>query len=73
MLELTNRTKGPLQVMVRSRRKVDTFTTLTIPGVGSGKNVVLIEDERITENIERLRRDKLLVYTYIEDVITKGE
>jgi hypothetical protein len=75
MLKIVNKIRGPLQIMVKSKRKVDSFTTLTIPGIGKGKNIVLLEDERITENIERLRRDKLLEYSYIEDVTEedKGE
>jgi len=73
MLEVTNKLRSPIQIMVRSKRKVDSYTTLTIPGIGGGKNTVILEDERMTENIERLRKDKLLEYKYIEDVKLTGE
>lgn len=54
MIEITNRTKGPTSVMVRSRTKVRSFTFLTIPGKGKGYNVRIIEDEAKTEHVDRL-------------------
>ena len=55
MIEITNRNKFPVQVVVRSRRSTNSFTTLNIPGIGAGKNVYLLEDERATEYITRVK------------------
>lgn len=53
MIEITNRTTSPVQLIVRSRRKARAFTTLIIPGRGAGQNVKVIEDELYTEYIDR--------------------
>ena len=55
MIEITNRQKFPVQLVVRSRKSTNSFTTLNIPGIGAGKNVYLLEDERATEYIERVK------------------
>jgi hypothetical protein len=55
MIEITNRQKFPVQLVVRSRKSTNSFTTLNIPGVGAGKNVYLLEDERATEYITRVK------------------
>ena len=55
MIEITNRQKFPVQIVVRSRKSTNSFTTLNIPGVGAGKNVYLLEDERATEYITRVK------------------
>lgn len=53
MIEITNRTAGPVQLIVRSRKRTRAFTTLIVPGRGSGNNVKVIEDELYTEYIDR--------------------
>lgn len=53
MIEITNRQRWPVQLMVRSRKSPRSFVTLSIPGIGQGKNVYLLEDERVTEDLER--------------------
>ena len=53
MLEITNRQKYPVQLIIRSRRATRSFTTLNIPGVGKGKNIYFLEDERSTDYIDR--------------------
>ena len=55
MIEITNRQKFPVQLVVRSRKSTNRFTTLHIPGIGAGKNVYLLEDERATEYITRVK------------------
>lgn len=60
MIEITNRTSGPLQLLVRSRDKVKSFDTLIIPGRGAGQNVKLIDDELYTEYIDRLEDRQML-------------
>ena len=54
MIEITNKQNGPVQLIVRSRKKIRSFTTLIVPGRGSGNNVKLIEDELYTEYIDRV-------------------
>ena len=55
MIEITNRKKFPVQIIVRSRKATNSFTTLNIPGIGAGKNIYLLEDERVTEYIQRVK------------------
>ena len=72
MIEITNRQKCPVQVLVRSRRSPRSFTTLNIPGIGKGNNIYLLEDERVTDYIERV--EKLgLISTRKINRLTKGE
>lgn len=73
MLEITNKNKFPVQLVVRSRRSVRSFTTLNLPGVGSGKNVYLLEDERSTQYIDRAANDGLVTIRKITQSIAKGE
>jgi hypothetical protein len=75
MLEIKNKNKFPVQVMIRSRSASRSFTTLIIPGVGAGKNVVLIEDEKSTPYLERVEKQHGLITTrHIPDNKTaKGE
>lgn len=58
MIEIKNNTRGPVNLMVRSKRAVRSFTTIIIPGIGSGKNVYLLEDELYTpdSNIDIVKR-----------------
>jgi hypothetical protein len=56
MIEITNKQKSPVQVLVRSRVRPRSFTTLNIPGIGAGKNIYLLEDERATEYIYRVEK-----------------
>lgn len=53
MIEITNLTRGPIQLLIRSRKKTRAFTTLIVPGRGSGHNKMMLEDERSTEYIGR--------------------
>lgn len=53
MLEITNKTKQPIQLVVRSKRAPKAFTVLNIPGIGVNKNVFLLEEERSTDYILR--------------------
>lgn len=55
MIEITNRTKGPIQLVVKSmskNRKGKAISVVNIPGIGAGKNVYLLEDERHTEYVD---------------------
>ena len=63
MIEIRNKNRFPVQLVVRSRKSPRSFTTLNIPGVGSGKNVYYLDDERSTEYIERLEQKFGLITT----------
>lgn len=52
MIEITNTQTSPIQIVVRSKRKLRAFTTMIIPGRGAGKNKVVIEDEAATDYIK---------------------
>jgi hypothetical protein len=73
MLEITNKKRFPVQLIVRSRRASRSFTTLNLPGVGSGKNVYHLEDERSTEYIDRAANDGLIAIKKITNMTRKGE
>lgn len=74
MIEIKNKLKSPIQVIVRSRTAPRQFTTLNIPGIGKGQNVRRIEDELHTEYIDRLEKDGLISTTYIPNQeIRKGD
>lgn len=68
MIEITNMHKSPIQVMVRSKNKVRSFTTLNIPGRGLGNNKVIIADEAITDQILRIEEDKLISTRRIKNI-----
>jgi len=67
MLEITNKTRGPISLVVRSRRATRAFTCKTLPGIGAGQNVYLLEDERTTEYIDRLKNMKLIEVRHVPD------
>jgi len=74
MIEVKNKTRGPVQLVVRSRLAPRAFTTLNIPGIGKGKNVVLIEEERIiSEILERVEKTGMIATRYIKNTKVKGD
>jgi len=60
MIEITNRDRGPVQLIVRSQNKVTGFTTKILPGRGRKKNVCIITDEEWTEQINTLVELKMI-------------
>lgn len=66
MLEITNRQRHPVQLIVRSRRATKSFTTLNIPGIGKGKNIYFLEDERSTDYIDRAEKSGLISIRHIK-------
>ena len=60
MKEITNRTNGPIQLVVKSANKPRAFTTLLLYGKGSGRNVILLEDEKYTSQIGVLEDKKIV-------------
>lgn len=74
MIEITNRQKSPVQIIVRSRKAPRAFTTLIIPGIGKKNNVRLIEDELHTEYIDRVEKMDLISTRYVpNNEICKGD
>lgn len=74
MIEIKNKGKSPVQLVVRSRKAPRAFTTLIIPGIGKGNNVRLIEDELSTEYIERVEKLGLISTRYVSNnEIRKGD
>lgn len=57
MIEITNRKRHPVQILVRSKTAPKAFTTMLIPGIGKNENVVHIEDEMHTIYIDRIEKD----------------
>lgn len=72
MLEITNCSKSPIQLIIRSKtgaylgeekgfqKTTKGFTTLNIPGKGSGKNIFYLEDEKYTEYIQQAVDNKTI-------------
>ncbi len=74
MIEIRNKQKSPVQILVRSRTAPRAFTTLIIPGIGKQHNVRLIEDEQKTDIIERVEKMGLISTRYIPNSeIRKGD
>ena len=73
MLEIKNKNKFPVQLIIRSRTTPRSFTTLNIPGVGSGNNIYLLEDERSTKYIDRAVQDGLISTRLLPNKLRKGE
>lgn len=78
MIEIKNKSRSPIQIMVRSRESVAgsgsrAFTTLNIPGVGAGNNVYLLDDERHTPQIDRLENKGLIETRRISNTIRKED
>lgn len=74
MIEIKNKTRGPIQVLIRSRKSPKSFTTLNIPGVGSGRNTYLMEDERNTEYVDRAEKLGLISTRHLtKKELNKGE
>lgn len=74
MIEIKNKLKSPVQLVVRSRKAPRAFTTLIVPGIGKGNNVRLIEDELVTEYIDRVEKMGLISTRYVpNNEIRKGD
>lgn len=74
MIEIKNKGRGPVQILVRSKTAPRAFTTLIIPGIGKGLNVRQIEDEQATDVIERVEKMGLISTRYVpNNEIIKGD
>lgn len=73
MIEITNRKRFPVQLIVRSKSAPRAFTTLNIPGVGSGHNVVELEDERLIAEYADREKEMGFISTKYVNTLSKGE
>lgn len=75
MIEITNKNRFPVQLIVKSKKSPRSFTTLNVPGVGSKKNVCYLREEQGTEYIERVEKKfGLITIRHIPDnEVKKGE
>lgn len=74
MIEIKNKTRSPVQIVVKSLKKPKSFTCLNIPGIGGGKNVYYLEDERATEYVNKAEQFGLISTKYItRKELNKGE
>lgn len=72
MFEIKNKSRSPVQLLIRSLTAPQQFTLLNIPGIGLGKNTVLLEDERLVEDIaKRLEKKGLISTRYIPNASVK--
>jgi len=60
MLEIKNKNRFPVQLIIRSRKAPRAFTVLNVPGIGSQKNIYYLEDERATDYIDRAEKSGLI-------------
>jgi hypothetical protein len=74
MIEIKNKGRSPVQILVRSKTAPKAFTTLIIPGIGKSQNVRMIEDEQATEYIERVEKFGLISTRHVPNQeIRKGD
>lgn len=73
MIEITNKNRFPIQLIVRSKKAPRAFTTLNIPGIGEKRNVFYLEDERSTPELERAASNGLVITRHIPNRELKGE
>lgn len=74
MIEIKNKSKSPVQILVRSKTAPRAFTTLIIPGVGKQQNIRLIDDEMKTDIIDRVEKMGMISTRYIPNSeIRKGD
>lgn len=68
MIEVTNKTKSPVQLLVKSKNHTSEFTTLILPAIGAGKNVKLLEDEIVVKDVlERVEKTGMISTRYIDN------
>lgn len=60
MIEIINKQRGPIQLMLRSKTKANGFDLATLKGFGAGQNRMVISEEEMTPQISRLENLKLI-------------
>jgi hypothetical protein len=67
MIEITNPHKTPIQIIVRSSRAANEMTVVNVPGVGKGKNKILIEDHIHTPYIDEAEKSGYITQRILND------
>lgn len=67
MIQIENKQKSPIQLVIKSKSKPRTMNVINIPGIGLGKNFYYLEDELKTEFVERAEKNKWIKTKYIPD------
>lgn len=65
MIEIKNKLRSPIQLLIKSKTHPRQFSTLIVYGMGAGKNVYLLEDELKTKYIDDAEKKGLIVTRYI--------
>ena len=74
MWEIKNLTRGPVQLMIKTKNQPGSMKAWNIPGIGKGKNKVYLEDELKTPYVDWAENEKLIAQRYIDDIeFNKGE
>lgn len=73
MIEIKNKGRSPVQLVVRSKKAPRAFTTLIIPGIGKGKNIRSIPDEAMTEYVTGVERMGLISTRYVSNADLETE
>lgn len=73
MLEIRNKNRFPVQLVIRSKKTPRSFTVLNVPGIGSEKNIYYLEDERATDYIDRAEKSGLISVKQVPNKLRKGE
>lgn len=74
MIEIKNKTRGPVQLLIRSKQAPRQFTTINIPGIGKDKNTIFIEEEKIVQEIlDRVVKLGMISTRYIPNKKVKGD
>jgi len=63
MIEITNKNRSPVQLVIRSQTAPRSLATLIIPGIGKGNNVYYLRDELNTEYVQRAEHKFKLIKT----------
>lgn len=62
MIEITNITKGPIQLVLKSKsdRPGKRIAVKNLPGIGANKNTYVISEEQMTDQIKKLEKEKFI-------------
>ena len=67
MLKITNITKSPVQILIKSGKAPNRLAVKNIPGIGKGNNEYLCKDEKVTDYIQRVEKEGLIKTQYISN------
>jgi hypothetical protein len=73
VIEITNKQRTPVQLVVKSKKRPRWMTCLNVPGIGSGNNVRYLPDELVSDYVKRAEEKKQITTKYIPNSEFKGE